>query len=742
MFTVSRKIILILLFCASIINCSGGSGSSDNKNFLEDTQLGAPPSEQAGGEPAAPTLPAITAVDLVAAEAQGDLIDIQQVSNGDTIDLNTLASASINFSAVPDDMALVNSVEFTLTRNNNATPIIDRYENNPPFTAASDTLHIAIDSLATGNYQLAVTPYSEEDKAGEKGTTYQIEFSIVALAGTTIVANNDYYQTDYDTAFNSSNENSVTLNDVFEITEAVFVVVQEPDNGSVVMQQSGQFQYTPASEFTGTDQFSYQIQQGGSTAEATVTFTVVDDDKTAPPFPTDTDNTGFTKITPSSDTRVIFVSDSVGDDNNTCLSAEDPCKTIDAGAKKMRAGYADHLRLKRGDTWFEQDLQSVPSGRSASEPQVVYFYGDDGKRPNIESSTNTLHKYDLKNVSFIGINFSAYTLISGHPEFTGNGHPKLFFLGPNHNIRFEDNVFDHFELVFQQWSDGRPENITLHRNIWTGSYANTTSLAQTPNRPSNLYAEGVEVLTITENIVDHGGWHDTTPNAGANMYNHNLYIQAGTDGNKLLLENNIITRASSHGAQLRQGGLARNNFFGRNAIGLLLGYNKVPLPAGTRAYMFDNVASEGHSMIKGDNACAGPNLCTPALWGLEFDRNGPADYQTKNNIVSNTAPNDTDWQGFYNGLVKAGYHFHGDESQAIQASGNIEWNWSFDGQGAGPNYKDPGRTLGDYNESLGGKNSFDEFMETALNRPLQTWDERYTADKINAYIRAGFELVE
>jgi len=71
---------------------------------------------------------------------------------------------------------------------------------------------------------------------------------------------------------------------------------------------------------------------------------------------------------------------------------------------------------------------------------------------------------------------------------------------------------------------------------------------------------------------------------------------------------------------------------------------------------------------------------------------------------------------------------------------NIEFNWSFNNNPENPNgYVDPGRTLADYNKFIGGAESFDEFMDIAIQRPLQTWDERYTALEINRYIRAGYE---
>jgi hypothetical protein len=448
-----------------------------------------------------------------------------------------------------------------------------------------------------------------------------------------------------------------------------------------------------------------------------------------------TDN-GFTVIKPSKDSKLIYVSNSQGNDKNSCLTEAAPCKTIAAGAKKMRSGYPDHLYLKQGDVWRDQTLNNLASGRNASEPAVVAFYGKSGKRPKIEvSSTSHVHKNKIQYVHFIGLEISAYKMDPKNAAFTGTNGGNIMMLGAKENLLFEDNLFNHVEVVAQSWQGGIPKNLTFRRNIWTGYYYSKSSLDRN-SRPSNMYMDGVDGLTIEENVFDHGGWHDSVPNAGANMFNHNIYLQHSVNGAKVVLRKNIITRASSHGAQLRAGGLAEDNFFGRNALGLLIGYSVEPLKTGVRAHAINNVASEGHSMIKGINACKGNGLCTSAVWGIEFDINGAADWQARGNIASLLSPEDKQWQTKYKSLVKKS--MPGLDNPVAKSSNNISWKWESATQGTGPKYPAPDRTLADYNASLGGTKSFDAFMTVVLNRQLQTWDERYTASAINNYIRAGF----
>jgi hypothetical protein len=459
----------------------------------------------------------------------------------------------------------------------------------------------------------------------------------------------------------------------------------------------------------------------------------------APCFSQSPAENGFTIVKPSADSKLIYVSSSQGNNRNSCLTEAAPCKTIAAGLEKMRKGYPDHLYLKRGDAWRgERMVNNLPSGRSAGEPAVMTFYGTSGPRPKIENDRSTLHimRGKIMNFSVIGLEFSAYKM---DPKVVGekntvDAQASITLLGGNENILFEDNVFNYTEMILQKWESGNPTNISLRRNIWTGAYTHESSKARN-KRPSNLYADSVNGLLIEDNVFDYGGWNPAIPGAGANMFNHNLYIQHSTDGNKLIVRNNIITRASSHGVHGRPGGLFENNFFARNAVSLQMGYNGHPLAAGVKAQAIGNVITEGHSMIKGIGACTGTNLCTPAVWGLIINDPGQGKFLLKNNIVHSLYSGDKDWTSRYKSLQLISISQY--TGAQFTYEGNIAWQWSpKDDPGKG--FTAPGRTLADYNANLGGRKSFDEFMNVVLKRPLQTWDNRYMATSINEYIREGF----
>src|SRR5689334_1408982 len=93
------------------------------------------------------------------------------------------------------------------------------------------------------------------------------------------------------------------------------------------------------------------------------------------------DDNGWTTVTPSDDTRQVYVSSSEGDDANNGLSPQSPVETITAGIKLLRDGMPDWLLLKRGDSWSGEGLGSwSKSGRSAEEPMLISAY-DTGPRP-------------------------------------------------------------------------------------------------------------------------------------------------------------------------------------------------------------------------------------------------------------------------------------------------------------------------------------------------------------------------
>lgn len=535
----------------------------------------------------------------------------------------------------------------------------------------------------------------------------------------TSVANNDTYTTASDKPVKVDAETGVMSNDAVDIEQGQVSIVSEPSHGQVMLEVNGAFSYTPDSGFSGVDSFDYAVvDSDGQEAVATVTVTVTE--------PEVVDN-GFTPIIASDDTVTVYVSSSEGLDSNDGFSINAPVKTLDKAFSLVRDGHPDHVLLKRGDVWVDENLNKIKSGRSEAEPAVVAFYGESGGRPRIEASGVTINSNGFQHVHIMGLEIEAYKLNPKDHRFDGETSANIRMVGDFKDILFEDLKLRFIEFVIQDWDGKAPTDIHIRRTMVLDKYTSSTSYNR-DSRPSGVYTDGGDGFVVEESLWDHNGWNADVPGAGANMYNHNMYIsEKGNIGNKIAVRNNIITRGSALGVHGRPGGLYENNFFGRNPIGLQMGYFLGPeLQEGTIAYARNNVVTEGLNMNRGIDACADAKICTGAIWGIQVENLGNADVRVEGNIVSNRL---FEHEGYVSGIRQ--------EDQAVY-NDNIVYRWESEDQGADQNYPDPNRTLASYNASLGGEQSFEAFIEAARNRGLQEWDERYTADAVNDYIRAGF----
>jgi len=440
---------------------------------------------------------------------------------------------------------------------------------------------------------------------------------------------------------------------------------------------------------------------------------------------------GFTEIRPSSDSRVIYVSSSSGNDSNSGLSQQRPKKTLAAATALIREGFPDHVLLRRGDMWKNECWLDLASGRSEAEPLVFAYYGNSGARPvHACSGGRPFFNRNQGRYRFVriqGIKFDAFKLDPQNPSFTGdfNDRGSMVLFGDNRNIAFEDNVFNYSNVLLQSIDGERLKNISFRRNIWTGAYVKGSSF-DGGARVANIYADGVDGLTFIENVFDYGGWNQEVPGAGPNLFSHNLYIQDNV-GQDVIFRNNIVTRGASNGIQMRSGGLAEDNYFGRNAISLLMGYRDSTVS--TRSIVRRNVVMEGETMSRGNENCG--SVCSPAVWGIDVADNPiPNDYpaEVSCNVVSQRVnPN-----GIFSVVSDI------EIATNWQYDNNVSYRWQNLNQ-QNTQYADPNRNLATYNRSLGGPESFDSFMTTVKSRPINFWDPRYQAKSINAYIRAGFD---
>ncbi|GAB5496574.1 MAG: hypothetical protein Phyf2KO_16540 [Phycisphaerales bacterium] len=291
-------------------------------------------------------------------------------------------------------------------------------------------------------------------------------------------------------------------------------------------------------------------------------------------------NTGWTDLTPSSDSRIIYVSSSQGNDSNDGRTQSRPVKTIQKAYDLVRDGKPDWVSLRRGDTFYESIPNWKKSGRSKSEPMVITAYGTTTSRPKILTGSSRGMRATgpefRKHIYFVGLEFRPHTRTRSD---TPGG---IEFICDFQDILIEDCKISGYadNLQFQAPKGDMGTDVRVRRSVITDSWA-------VGRHSQGLYAARVDGLLLEGNVFDHNGWNTSVDGGEPTIFNHNIYIQnnCGT----LTVRDNIISNASSHGLQARPGGTITGNLFYRNAISVLLGHEEDQ----TTGRIEDNVILEG-----------------------------------------------------------------------------------------------------------------------------------------------------
>ncbi|MFT3771126.1 MAG: right-handed parallel beta-helix repeat-containing protein [Minicystis sp.] len=317
---------------------------------------------------------------------------------------------------------------------------------------------------------------------------------------------------------------------------------------------------------------------------------------------------GWTELTPSADTQRIYVSSSTGDDANDGLSPEKAVKTVAAGIKLLRNNHPDWLLLKRGDVWNNQSLgRWQKSGKSLSEPMVISYYGDVSQpRPLLETgNANALTTYDspstikpINYIAVVGLHFYADKHDPASPTYdsTLKGNEGIRWLTKTDGLLIEDVELEYYtgNITVQGAADKPITNVKVRRSVVANAYNLDLSGY---GHSEGIYASFIDGLLIEENVFDHNGWHPTVPKGYATIFNHNMYIQA--DCAHVVVQGNITARASSHGMQVRPGGVVKDNLFVRDPLamsfGLVLGEHE-STPDGVTGEVSGNVVIEGNDI--------------------------------------------------------------------------------------------------------------------------------------------------
>jgi hypothetical protein len=152
------------------------------------------------------------------------------------------------------------------------------------------------------------------------------------------------------------------------------------------------------------------------------------EDGTEGGLPSGTIENEWTVFEPAADTRMVYVSRSVGNDSYDGLSPEPsggnrgPKATFSAARGLVRAGGADWLRLRRGDSWSEDLRPGTLSGRSATEPTVIAPYGA-GALPRITADAY-FSENNARFIALLGIDFGSGAVVAN-----GNGVNHILIEG-------------------------------------------------------------------------------------------------------------------------------------------------------------------------------------------------------------------------------------------------------------------------------------------------------------------------
>ncbi|EWH10755.1 hypothetical protein DS2_06881 [Catenovulum agarivorans DS-2] len=204
-------------------------------------------------------------------------------------EFNATTTATIEFEVVAvNDAPTATTDSFSVTSGQTSfqIPYSELLDND--FDIDGDTLTVESSSIA--NIENATIEPTSDGLTFNVSFDFigQVRFSYQATDGTalsepvsvavnvgdiaqTLRAINDSYEINEDTSL----DDNLTANDSINASLPFsLAVVSQPNHGSLILDEAGQFSYQPSADFNGTDTFTYQITQADTTAQAAVSITI------------------------------------------------------------------------------------------------------------------------------------------------------------------------------------------------------------------------------------------------------------------------------------------------------------------------------------------------------------------------------------------------------------------------------------------------------------------------------------
>lgn len=465
-------------------------------------------------------------------------------------------------------------------------------------------------------------------------------------------------------------------------------------------------------------------------------------------FSTIVAETGWTDFKPSIDSRVIYVSSSIGNDANDGKSEAKPVKTQAKAKSLTRAGFPDWILFKRGDIFVGAALGN--SGRSASERFLLGAYGDASlPRPIFNVAINEKpvdgcgSNKNIVSLRFVASKRNPYSSTFNLATASTAAQEDGVSCGTQYasDIRYEDCEFDFFRThVAYTSAGGVHKNLVFFRNIFNNSWAAYSNPSNTDQRKSmGLFISKATNVTLQENIFYKNGWSDKIPTAPRSIMNHSIYTYnianfvvagnitalssglafkiAGTPGSNpastVTLDNNFIIRPASDVA------IHNNDKLG-NSHKSIVAMNNVSTHVGAEACYRGTCGNRyGQGMVLNDSTSAA------ASGNLFVDKS----YSSMGGSVLSLI-NDSSKSTSKNTVFKFTTNIGGAISPAN--STNVV-------EPAAIKLVDPSRTIDTYMGVSAGMGEA-AFYAGILKQRKGAYDPKFTAPIVNDWFRSGIKL--
>lgn len=442
--------------------------------------------------------------------------------------------------------------------------------------------------------------------------------------------------------------------------------------------------------------------------------------------------------------RIIYCSDSDGDDSNDGLSEATPKKTANAAYNLVRAGHGDQVRFKCGDTFLTSPCPPgcSKSGASAALPIVLWTYGN-GPRPIFKTQrANGLNFVSVSHVWVVGLNLYCSLRDPDSPDYDPTlVDPGGFFSTTNcTDIHLEDNEVSFYVMNIEIDPPTRTHDLRILRNVIHNGYQVTGSLGG--NYGHNSFIAKITDILFERNVVDHGGWNDTIVGAEYMDQRHNLYNRSILNGtwryNTISRGSNLGMSITSTDTEVASGNcLIEWNFFCQNGNDFAFGAD-APGMTYNMLVQFNDFTETGHT-INGADQSDGIGINYALNITIQYNR-----FFNKPNLgfgaYLSIAAHQQIGLIFINNTI---YNWIGaDLATSDHSTSKIDCALTpNDTLLSAGTYVDPGRSTGTYDAAWGGDGTWLDAINRARGMRRGVWDDTWTAPRLSQYFNAGFTKV-